>query len=366
MTDPRLIRFAAHSKDDRSSYDLAPWEVLIVDDEPEVHEITQLVLRHFSYNGRPLRFHSAYSACEAELVLDDWPDAAVILLDVVMETDTAGLSFVDHVRQVVCNQHVQIILRTGQPGHAPEGRVVRDFAINSYTLKTDLTASRLTAAIETALQNYETAIKSSKRPSSSMPPAATEIATAVATSVGLGAGREEEADRGTMSGATMTPEALRLCRIDLSDLVHAAVDEVGAQMPVLQQVKIDLAAPSQLVGDREKLLRTLISLFDNAVSYTPAEAEIRICGQPEGESWYRLSVIDNGPGMADAIQRRVFASLSSHPDDANDAGGGLGLALAKQRIEKHGGTIQLVSAPKQGTAVHLLLPLVPPVSVHTD
>jgi response regulator RpfG family c-di-GMP phosphodiesterase len=141
------------------------WKMLIVDDEPEVHSITKLVLSDFVYKGRPAEFLSAYSADEARRLLAEVNDIAVILLDVVMETDDAGLQLVRHIREVLKNRHVRIILRTGQPGQAPERSVILEYDINDYKAKTQLTAQQLFTTTVAALRSYEdmTAIEANRR-----------------------------------------------------------------------------------------------------------------------------------------------------------------------------------------------------------
>ena len=131
------------------------WKMLIVDDEPEVHSITKLVLADFVFKGRPAHFLSAYSAAEARQILGREDDVAIILLDVVMETDDAGLKLVHHIREELKNRHVRIILRTGQPGQAPERAVILDYDINDYKAKTQLTAQQLFTTIVAALRSYE-------------------------------------------------------------------------------------------------------------------------------------------------------------------------------------------------------------------
>ncbi|WP_448190401.1 DUF3369 domain-containing protein [Azospirillum sp. sgz301742] len=131
------------------------WKMLIVDDEPEVHSITKLVLADFVYKGRPAQFLSAYSAAEARDILTREDDLAIILLDVVMETDDAGLKLVHHIREELKNRHVRIILRTGQPGQAPERAVILDYDINDYKAKTQLTAQQLFTTTVAALRSYE-------------------------------------------------------------------------------------------------------------------------------------------------------------------------------------------------------------------
>lgn len=107
-----------------------PWSLLIVDDEREVHAVTTLALDDFKLCGRGLRFLHAYSAREAREILAAQPDIAVVLLDVVMESDSAGLEVVEYVRNVLHNRFIRVILRTGQPGQAPELEVIRRYDIN--------------------------------------------------------------------------------------------------------------------------------------------------------------------------------------------------------------------------------------------
>jgi len=133
---------------------LESWKILIVDDEPEVHRITKLVLRDKLVFGRHLEFHSAHSAAEGRAILQSEPGIAVVLLDVVMETDDAGLKLAKWIRDELRNDAVRIILRTGQPGRAPESRVIADYEINDYREKTELTADKLFSAIVNAVRGY--------------------------------------------------------------------------------------------------------------------------------------------------------------------------------------------------------------------
>ncbi|MBX3015044.1 MAG: hybrid sensor histidine kinase/response regulator [Caldilineaceae bacterium] len=134
---------------------LPPWKILIVDDEVEVHQVTQLALQNFSYTDRGLIFLSAYSAQEAQALLHLHTDIAIILLDVVMENNQAGLQLVKYIREEIGNRTIRIILRTGQPGEAPEEAVIRQYDINDYKTKTELTRQRLIATILVSLRAYE-------------------------------------------------------------------------------------------------------------------------------------------------------------------------------------------------------------------
>lgn len=110
----------ADDDDENEQEDLGSWKVLIVDDEPEVHAVTKLALNDFSLNGKTLEFVSAYSGEEAKAIFKAHNDIAVVLLDVVMEADDAGLQVADYIRNELDNHFTRIILRTGQPGQAPE------------------------------------------------------------------------------------------------------------------------------------------------------------------------------------------------------------------------------------------------------
>ncbi|MBF0294156.1 MAG: EAL domain-containing protein [Magnetococcales bacterium] len=131
-----------------------PWTILIVDDDPDVHTLTRLVLRDLVFEGEGVRCLSAYSAAEAIPVLAQDPLVAVMLLDVVMESDQAGLDLVRHVREVMRNPFVRIILRTGQAGQAPEPRVIMEYDINDYRDKSDLTSQKLITAVIVALRAW--------------------------------------------------------------------------------------------------------------------------------------------------------------------------------------------------------------------
>ncbi|EJW13687.1 two-component hybrid sensor and regulator [Rhodovulum sp. PH10] len=136
--------------------DLAPrWTILVVDDDPAVHEGTRFALADYELNGRGLDILSAYSAVEGRAALIAHPEIAVVLLDVIMETETAGLDLVDVIRTELKNETVRIVLRTGQPGQAPERRIIVDYDINDYKAKTELTADKLFTSLTAALRAHQ-------------------------------------------------------------------------------------------------------------------------------------------------------------------------------------------------------------------
>lgn len=131
------------------------WKILIVEDDMDMHDVTKLTLKRFEYSGRKLSFLQATTAKEAKQIMKEHSDIAVILLDVVMESDHAGLDFARFVRKDLKNKIVQIILRTGQPGQAPEEHVIFEYDINDYQEKSELTSQKLKTSIVTALRSYE-------------------------------------------------------------------------------------------------------------------------------------------------------------------------------------------------------------------
>lgn len=131
------------------------WDVLIVDDDHEIHSVTKLALSDLNVFDRRLRFHDCYSGKEAVEFMRSNDDIAVILLDVVMESDEAGLHVARDIRSVLGKDEVRIILRTGQPGYAPEESVIKEYDINDYKTKTELTRSKLATAIIASIRSYQ-------------------------------------------------------------------------------------------------------------------------------------------------------------------------------------------------------------------
>ncbi len=152
MSGSEAFLFAEEKEDTKELRQ--PWKVIIADDEEEVHNVTSMVLGSYTFEGRPVELIGAYSAGEAKEKVRENPDAAIILLDVVMESEDAGLQMVKWLRDEAKNYTIRIILRTGQPGQAPEKTVIRDYDINDYREKTELTDQRLFTSITSSLRSY--------------------------------------------------------------------------------------------------------------------------------------------------------------------------------------------------------------------
>lgn len=130
------------------------WKVIVVDDEPDIHEITRISLKGFKFGGKNLELINAKSAAEAREIFKKEQDIAVAMIDVVMETEDAGLQLVKYIRNELHLKNVRLIIRTGQPGTAPERYVIDHFDIDGYKEKTDLTAQKIYSVLTAAIKSY--------------------------------------------------------------------------------------------------------------------------------------------------------------------------------------------------------------------
>ncbi|WP_028862100.1 GGDEF/EAL domain-containing response regulator [Psychromonas aquimarina] len=130
------------------------WKIAIIDDEVGVHDVTRLAMSGAKVQGMKLNFISAYSGEEGFKLLQDNPDCAAVLLDVVMESSDAGLQLADRIRTELKYENLQIILRTGQPGYSPEEEIINRYEINDYKTKSELTRDKLFTSLATAIRSY--------------------------------------------------------------------------------------------------------------------------------------------------------------------------------------------------------------------
>jgi CheY-like chemotaxis protein len=131
------------------------WKVLVADDDPHLHAVTRMVLAGATFRDRPIQVEVAASARDAVAALARSPDIALVLLDVVMETDDAGLGAVRAIREELGNRDVRIVLRTGQPGLAPERDVVLRHEIDGYEAKDSLSAQKLLTVVIASLRAFD-------------------------------------------------------------------------------------------------------------------------------------------------------------------------------------------------------------------
>jgi signal transduction histidine kinase len=131
------------------------WKLFIVDDDKDIHEITKLALKDLKFKDKPISFVSAYSAGEAIAYLKENPLFAIVLLDIGMETNDAGLDVATFIRKQLKDNLTRIIIRTGQPGDVPEQDIIDNYDINDYKSKTELTVEKLFTSIRTAIAQYD-------------------------------------------------------------------------------------------------------------------------------------------------------------------------------------------------------------------
>ena len=132
----------------------ASWKVLIVDDEEDIHKVTKLVLTDFTFDGKRIEFIHAYTGLEAFEILSTQSDIALALVDVVMESEHSGLELVKRIRDELNNKTIRLVLRTGQPGQAPEKSVISQYDINDYKNKTELTDTKMHTLMYSSLRSY--------------------------------------------------------------------------------------------------------------------------------------------------------------------------------------------------------------------
>ncbi|MGR6872763.1 DUF3369 domain-containing protein [Pseudomonas sp. HK3] len=146
--------FADEKHDEIKINQQAPWNILLVDDEPGVHQVTLMVLRGFEFDNRPLNLISAYSGEQGREIMASRDDIALAIVDVVMESDHAGLELVRCIREDLQNNYTRLVLRTGQPGQAPEEDVISNYDIDDYKDKTELTSNKLLTLMYASLRSY--------------------------------------------------------------------------------------------------------------------------------------------------------------------------------------------------------------------
>jgi CheY-like chemotaxis protein len=156
MTEQDRKKLKLHKKNPvkTASSDTKPWRILVVDDDAQVHSMTDLLFKDFVFEGNGFEAVHAYSAAEAAERLANDPEIPVALVDVVMEQPDAGLNLVKIIRGKLENPSIRIILRTGQPGEAPEREVIQEYDINDYKAKTELTSQKLFTALVGALRSW--------------------------------------------------------------------------------------------------------------------------------------------------------------------------------------------------------------------
>jgi DNA-binding NtrC family response regulator len=149
-----LVKFSDEYESNPVGFSDPLWNVMVVDDEKSIHDITTTVLRGFEYDRKGINLINAYSGRQMIAFRKEHPETALIILDIVIETQGSGLHFVQHVRNELKNDVIQIVIRTGQPDLAPKDDVISKYHINSYYSKTGLKAHKIISLATASLRAY--------------------------------------------------------------------------------------------------------------------------------------------------------------------------------------------------------------------
>ena len=400
MSNDELLQFCS---DDILSQcpegDALPWLVLVVDDCPDVVEVTISILRQCQFLGRTIKVLTAASSAEARLILMSHPDIAVALIDVVMETDDAGLRLITMIREEFRMHAIRIILRTGQPGVAPEHEVINHYDINDYRLKTELTSHSLYTSVVASLRGYteiiarihaeQEAVLAARSKAQFLSSLSHELRTPLNAIIGFsevlsyrwareGAKTETELDYVTAihdNGQQLLEVINDLLDIASLDAGHYNLREGEVVLDALlcsrkrllaeraKEAGITLSHIPQacsvvILGDEVALAQVLDNLISNAIKFSGPGSAVELSGLIAEDGRPKIVIADHGIGIASARMRDLFipfsqldGGLTRHYD-----GIGVGLAIVKGLMQLHDGTVELASVEGEGTTVTLYLP----------
>ncbi|NDV23752.1 sensor histidine kinase [Desulfovibrio sp. JC022] len=378
FADDELL-FSGEESAESTVREVEPWKVLIVDDEPDVHSMTRMVLGDFAFEGRPLDFVSAHSGEESIDILKVDPDFAVVLLDVVMETNTAGLDVAHRVRNELNNQFIRIILRTGQPGFAPEHKVITELDINDYWQKAELTSRRLTTSMTTALRSYRD-LRKIELNRESLAQMAKSVAHQIRNRtmtingfVNIAARKLGPDSEAAEYLETISHEAARLenivnsvssfAAIDRCDHCSADIKEVSEKAMELcreyaqelgKDVQFTTDFTQQRVDSRPDLLsKVVIELVNNAVVFAD-EKEPRVSVEAKvEENFCKLVVSDNGSCISDEDLPYIFDPFFTTKPEAV----GMGLSIVNRITSGYNWNVDVSCSDEGGAVFTLAIPL---------
>jgi len=383
--------------------------VLVVDDDQSVLDVTRLVLSRYRFDGHRIECITCAAASDARRVLSARDDIAVVLLDVVMEQDDAGLSLVEFIRNELENRRLRIILRTGQAGYAPEYRVVQNYDINDYLAKTESTQERLFVSLTTALRGYrdimvadyharrareaeqvkEVAAKALEAKTQFLAHMSHEIRNPLTGVLGiidlLDIQDDPKAIRPLLRDLNYTVQTL-LGVVD--DVLDVAKIEAGKLRlyPQVFSVRnwLDRAAaifsanllrkdirfsaevadgvPEHLLGDANRMQQILVNFLSNACKFTPrgGRVSVRLTGESRHHRYHLcMTVRDSGIGIEASRLQDIFKPFEQATDQTSSefGGTGLGLSLCRHLAELMGGDVGVMSSPTSGSTFWLEVPL---------
>ena len=388
------------------------WKILIVDDEKDLHKVTEYALEGFEVYDRNLIFLHAYSKEEALHILELEDDIAVILLDVVMQSKQDGLELVQVIRESLKNHRVRILLRTGQPGFAPEKNVVHNYDIDGYELKSELSSTRLYSAVLTAIRSYQR-IKDLEKAKENLEERIVERTKELQEAKE----RAEKANQLKDKFISLISHDLRSPLASIYSLINMIIDEyedideeelkvflvnisknISNSIRMINQlldlnrlksgkIKLyyekvnlyeiveqnfdsfrrlaqekklilinNLARITLVFGDFQLLSEVVNNLLSNAIKFSEANGIISISSQNKG-IYKRLIFQDSGMGISKELIPNLFRTdiKTTTFGTMQEKGSGLGLPLCHDILLAHNGKISLESEPGSGTTFYVEL-----------
>ncbi len=287
-----------------------PWKILVVDDEKEVHSVTKLVLDDLQFSGRDTSLLHAYSAKEARQLLTEHQDIAVALIDVVMEDDEAGLKLVKYIREDLQNLFCRIIIRTGQPGCAPEDKIVFDYDIDAYREKVELTSNKFITTVITSLRAYHDLVKLD-RYSSTLERTNEEL---VQTQSKLHRANEHLADK--VAELEVARQALSQSESRLSATLNSVGEAVIAtnldgRITLMNRIAQELTGWS-FDEARGQPCKQVLALFDEESSAALDPADLVNQSDPTGQAVARLRTKDDQTRVISCNQSPISGSTEQN------------------------------------------------------
>ncbi len=380
--------------DTQASANEGEWKILVVDDERDVHSVTNIVLQHDIVLGRKIRLLHAYSGTQAIEILKSEPDIALVLLDVVMETDDDGLMVAAYVRLSSTNPHTRIVMRTGQPGVISEQIAAKDFQVNYYEPKSQLTAERLRAIVHMAIDAYHSSVTLAqtvaqlkttlndlelfsnavahdlKTPGRQI----ALLADLLLEDLPVDTPRETRELAAQIGDAgrrliNMTEELLDLSRLgknslNMSELTaEELIDNVLNDLRFnLRDEEIDIQVEIDpeiiLHVDREKFKHVINNIVENSCKYRSKERILHILiSVKRSLDNCTIEISDNGTGINESMLDSIFLPFRRAVDGDEVNGSGIGLAICRRIVDLHDGTIYASSTEGDGTTICITLPV---------
>ncbi len=381
---------------DQASYLPVPaWKILIVDDEVDIHQVTEFALKHEIIDQRGIEFLHAYSISQAQAILTSHTNIALVLLDVIMETRDAGLQLINYIRNTLHNYTIRIVIRTGHTDIFPERDFFVQYDINDFYSKTELVGDRLFILTYSSLRSYqqlidiqkktlekqeadeakEAALQANQHKTYFLASVSHEIRTPLNAIMGytqlliksphLPAKESQTAQiikDNTDHLTTLLNEVLDLSKIEsgkmhlsptavnlstllqqLSDLFQLSCEEKGIQW----KTTVSLHHSEQYVlADEKKLRQILINLIGNAIKFTE-QGSIELSCTQLATQYYQFDVIDTGKGIPETIQSKIFQPFVQEQQQPGSTG--LGLALSRQFTQLMGGELIVSSKVNKGS-----------------